>query len=73
MIVSFGKYICKNDYLIFFFNFVWWVWAGQGPRVGAAAGGGGGPRPWTHTPAKLVGEEKKIQFIFCNLIFLLFT
>ena len=29
------------------------------------------PLPSTHTRAKLVGEEKKIKFLFCNPIFYL--
>ena len=45
-------------------------WAVPGPWVGA--GGASLPGlPPTHTRAKLVGEEKKIKFLFCNPIFYL--
>ena len=46
-----------------------------GGKAGQAAGcGGGAPSPSPPcTTAKLVGEEKKIKFLFCNPILYLYT
>ena len=49
-------------------------WSVPGPWVvagGASLPGLPPPLPSTHTRAKLVGEEKKIKFLFCNPIFYL--